>query len=180
MLIMPLPILVNDPSRLGLNRDTLFTGNVWHASLASLSTVQSRVSGMHSRLSGVHSHSYSVDQASPLGPWVCLYAATLHPPLSCSIIQPEMQYIFYPTTEDRRLVDPYARADCHCSEDVQRLYIAVTFTINTTARRGFDPRTAHSAAKHVTARPLRPAYSSGTLRNGVGQLVTKLSVRSAL
>ena len=81
-----------------------------------------------------------------------------HPPSPFIIItQPESWYSFYHPTEGRRLSRPR-----HCSKGAlhspcPRLYIVVMFTINMQLPTvGFEPRSSHTAVRHVTARPLRP------------------------
>jgi len=88
-----------------------------------------------------------------------------HPPSPFTInTQLENRYSFYHPVEGRRLSRPR-----HCSKAVQpvpkavcspcpRLYVVVVFTTNMQLPMvGCEPWSSHTAVRHVTARPLRPA-----------------------
>jgi len=82
-----------------------------------------------------------------------------HPPSPFIIItQPESWYSFYHPTEGRRLSWPR-----HCITGVQPMpkavYLTGFYERRATARGGFEPRSSHTAVRHITARPLRCSHA---------------------
>jgi len=101
-----------------------------------------------------------------------------HPPSPFIIItQPESWYSFYRPTEGRRLSWPR-----HCSKGAQpvpkAVYRSDVYDKHATAHGGFEPRSSHTAVRHVTARPLPFKISRYSLQVWFDKLLTVRTYRS--